>query len=254
MAKAGRNHGLPPKGNGGAPRYSALEDGRIAVCDGLVVSVNRSWKVAATDKERPVAAFKAMAPLEFWTTHAVSDIYVAAVAPQDAFWLGFETRNGAFAVVPVIDGANPLRGTAGTTLTQANFLLAPDQPCLETVRNAHGRYRQFVPAFDDKGGTRIGAVIDLAVFALPDAALEKPQGPDPDDVQPLYGQETPSDGTALAWPRRAVRLDRVPDTPCGMLRIVLLDPESYQKLTGTPLRADDFLDTGAPPPPFDPFG
>src|ERR1700730_1392149 len=58
---------LSPQNGHSTESSSTIEYGRVRVCGGLVASVNRSWQVAVERGHRPVAAFKAMAPVAPWS-------------------------------------------------------------------------------------------------------------------------------------------------------------------------------------------
>lgn len=245
---AGPGPTLPPRNDSKPARFAALEDGRIRLCDDLLVSINRSWQVEDGGQDRPVAAFKAMAPLAFWSPGepATGDIFVAAVAPDDAYWLGFETRGGSYGVVPEINASE----------AAPHFLLVPDQPWFDAIRDKDSTFRQLVPDFERPEDNRIGAVIGLSAFKIPDDAFANQPDQDPDEVQPLYGQDGTTGSPSSRehpWSQRPLRPDFKAPKPCGRITVFLLRPADFQDLTGIALNEKDFSADGPPPEPFDPF-
>ena len=155
---------------------STLESGRIRVCGGLLTSLNRSWQVVGRPGQRPAASFKGLAPLAAWSAAGVktddqNPIYLAAIAPHDAFWIGFDADPELnFAVTIDLDGRNALSGERGWSRGLAhnpkNFLLIPDQPWLDARGGQDGSLQQLIPWFGDEVrtvGVATGAEIRLTV-------------------------------------------------------------------------------------------
>jgi hypothetical protein len=252
--------GLPPKG--GTPAMSGVDQGRIRLCGGLVVSVNRSWQVDTAPGQRPVAAFKAMAPLAFHASDRDrgGDHYLAAVAAHEAYWLGFEADDGCcFALTVDLNGVNLLSGQHGPSAVPradpGNYLLVPDQPWLDTILGAEGRVAQLVPRTSSSTASQPGTVLELWGFAVDEADLAGSVDRQPEDPQPLYAQPQSSRASpnALPWRGRTIRDGSSPTQPCGQLTIHIVEPNTFGALTGTTLPAEMFQDGGDPPAPFDPF-
>lgn len=245
---------------------SVVEAGRVRACDGLFISINRSWRLAADADEGQTAAFKAMAPIAFEGAEqhdgAAIDAYQVAVAPFEAFWLGFEaTQDRAFAVVVVLDGVNALHKVSGEggalTLDPPNFLLVPDQPWFDRLADRSSTSWQMVPKHADapaEAYTHV-AVVDLAIYAIDPSDLERASA-EPSGPVPLYSRPSNHAGAAQQahlWSARRYAPSAQPDT-CARLRFRILSPKVFAEATGKPVPQDLYEQPkGAPPPSHDPF-
>ena len=249
---------------------STIEYGRVRVCSGLVTSVNRSWQVAVEPGNRPAAPFKAIAPIAPWlpTNSAVGDqgdVYLAAVAPHDAFWLGFEADEGLFFAITIdLDGRNALNGRQGWSdtleLEPKNFLLVPDQPWFDSIVGPEGTFEQLIPHFDPEArpvNFTSGGEIRLVIYPIEAGALQPPLAQPPEGPEPLYSQESAAsqtEATIHPWRGRGLRSDFQPPRPCARLTFHIVEPKLFENLTSVHLPANMFDDVGStPPPPFDPF-
>ena len=246
---------------------SRLESGRLRVCGGLLASLNRSWQLALQPGKRPAASFKGMAPLAAWPAAEanISDrdhLYLAAVAPHDGFWLGFEADSGMnFAVSVDVNGRNALSGELGESRrlqhNPRNYLLIPDQPWLDAVVGHDGKLQALTPSFTELVGPMgfaTGAEIHLGVYAIPSADLEPEQPPQPKGPLPYYGQDS---GTAAAvlpvhpWQSRSLRRGIPAPRACAHLTLAVVEPHLFERLTKRSLPEGLFgdADTTPPPPP-----
>lgn len=249
---------------------SSIENGRVRVCGGLVVSVNRSWQITVERGQRPFAPFKAMAPVAPWpaTNSPIrdqGDVYLAAVAPHDAFWIGFEADEGlSFAITIDLDGRNALNGCQGWSgalkFKPRNFLLIPDQPWFDSIVGPGGTSEQLIPQFDHEDRPMCftsGAEIHLVIYLIEPGALQTPLAQQPEDPVPLYSQEhgaSHTEATIHPWSGRSLRNDFQPPRPCARLTFHIVEPKLFETLMGVQIPAGMFDDVGStPPPPFDPF-
>lgn len=98
-----------------------------------------------------------MAPLAAWAAAEANPgnwdfPYLAAIAPHDGFWLGFEADPGMnFAVSVDVNDRNGLRGVviASRRLQRnpRNYLLIPDQPWLDGAFGHDGKLQALIPSF-----------------------------------------------------------------------------------------------------------
>ncbi len=248
---------------------STLESGRVHVCGGLFVSVNRSWQVAAERGRRPAAPFKGMAPLALWSsTDTAGDrghVYLAAVAAHDAFWLGFEADEGlCFAVIINLNGRCALTGRHGRSDVlehePPNFLVIPDQPWFDCIVGAESTFEQLIPRFDpevDPTGFASGGEIHLVIYPVDVNSQQASLVPQPEGPFPLYLPENAAARTEQAvhpWRGRALRKDFHPTHSCARLTFHIVEPKRFEVLTGVQLSPGMFDDACAtPPPPYNPF-
>lgn len=260
---------MSPQKDHSTESSSTIEYGRVRVCGGLLTSVNRSWQVAVERGQRPVASFKAMAPVAPWspTNRPVGDqgdVYLAAVAPHDAFWLGFEADEGLFFAMTIdLDGRNALNGRQGWSdaleLEPKNFLLIPDQPWFDSIVGPGGAIQQLVPKFDLEArpmSFTSGGEIRLAIYLIEADELQPPLVKQPEGPVPMYSQEraaSQTEATIHPWRARSLRRDFQSPRPCARLTFHIVEPKLFETLTGVHLPAGMFDDVGSPPPPFDPF-
>lgn len=248
---------------------TTIDRGRLRVCDGLIVSVNRSWQVDVEPGERPVAPFKAMAPIasasrpadpadaqadELPGVGVTGDVFLAAVAPHEAFWFGFETEAGrTYAVTIDLDGRNAITlldgPSPGLDVAPRNFLVVPDQPWFDAITDRDGGHRQLVPTGS------LGPQVVLGVHLLDPGTVAAPT--EPDGPVPHYAADAQGD-TADAqphrWAARAVSGDVARTPRCATVVIDVVEPSRFEALTGTELERGTFDDAGTEPPaPFDPF-
>jgi hypothetical protein len=249
---------------------SSIDYGRVRVCGGLITSINRSWQVAVKPGQRPLASFKAMAPIAAWsaTKKAVGDqqdTYLAAVAPHDAFWLGFEVEEGLFFAVTIdVDGRNALTGHKGWSraleLEPKNFLLIPDQPWLDAMVGQEGRLQQLIPRFDHEArpiGFASGGEIRLVIYPIEAGALEPPLLQQPKGPVPQYAKEgaaSQNEPTIHPWLGRNMRRNVQAPRPCARLTFHIVEPKLFETLTALHLPEGMFDDVDStPPPPFELF-
>lgn len=248
---------------------TTIDRGRLRVCDGLIVSVNRSWQVDVEPGERPVAPFKAMAPIasanrpaeaadepadEHPDAGVSGEVYLAAVAPHEAFWFGFESEAGrTYAVTIDLDGRNAFTlrdGPApGLDVAPRNFLVVPDQPWFDAITDRDGAHRQLVPT-----GT-VGPQVVLGVHRLEPGAVAAPS--EPDGPVPHYTADatgSTADPQPHRWAARSITGDVAQMPRCATVVIDIVEPSRFEALTGTELESGVFDDAGTEPPaPFDPF-
>jgi hypothetical protein len=260
---------MPPDNERLDTASSTIESGRVRVCGGLLVSVNRSWQVPPKQGSRPAAAFKSMAPIApdgaAGSTGRAGDNYLAAVAGHDAFWLGFEVDDGqSFAVIPFLDARAALTGRQSQSdaleYEPRNFLVVPDQPWFDCVVGSDGSFQQLVPGFASAAATAGRAQCyqcRLVIYALDAAATQLAAAPEPDGPVPLYSQGSAAAGTETsvhAWSGRDMRSDHLTSRQCAVLTFVLLEPDVFQKRSSIELPPGMFDDAeGAPPLPHNPF-
>lgn len=249
----------------------AIEYGRVSLCDGLVISVNRSWQVDVEPGSRPNAPFKAAAPVAAWSAmknniEEQGDVYLAAVAPHDAFWIGFEADEDSFFAITIdLDGRNALTGRQGRTDTlerdPRNFLLAPDQPWFDSIFGHEGMFEQLIPHFDteiDQAEFSSGGEIHLVIYPIDANELEQTLVEPSEDPEPMYSQEdiasSQARSTVHLWQGRNLRSDFQTPLPCARLTFHIVEPTIFESLIGIHLPEDMFDDAGESPPiPFDPF-
>lgn len=211
-----------------------------------------------------------MAPVAPWSTtnSAVGDsgdVYLAAVASHDAFWLGFEADEGlSFAVTIDLDGRNAVTGRQGWSdaleYEPNNFLLVPDQPWFDSIVGSGGTFAQLIPRFDAGASPTdlaSGAEIRLVIYPITTDAFQTPLAQQPEGPVPLYSRErgaSQTEETTHPWRARSLRSDFKPPHPCAKLTFHIVEPRLFETLTGEQLPAGMFDDVGStPPPPFDPF-
>ena len=251
---------------------STMENGRVRVCGGLVTSVNRSWQVAVEPGNRPAAPFKAMAPIASWqatksTVEDQGDVYLAAVASHDAFWLGFEADEDLYFGVTIdFNGRNALNGRQGWSdaleSEPQNFLLIPDQPWFDSIAGSNGTFEQLLPQVDPEVRPMSFASsgeIHLVIYPIEADALQTPLEQQPKGPVPLYSQEGASsqsqtNASIHPWRSRSLRSDFQTPHSCARLTFYIVEPKLYETLTGVQLPAGMFDDVGSTPPaPFNPF-
>ncbi len=256
---------MPPDRSNEPP--TTIDHGRIRACGGLLVSVNRSWQVDVEPGQRPVAAFKAMAPIAPGpAAEEADDVHLAAVGAHDAFWLGFEADDAAsYAVTIDVDGRNALTRRAGPTteldLEPRNFLVVPDQPWFDSIVDADGAHRQLVPSYDagaDPASPASGARVVLGIHRIDTGSIAAPR--EPEGPVPQYADEVVDPGPerppaeAHRWAARDVDAAIERAALCATVRFMIVEPSRYEALTGTTLPPDMFDDVESEPPaPFDPF-
>jgi len=210
-----------------------------------------------------------MAPLALWSSTDAArdqgDVYLAAVAAHDAFWLGFEADEGlCFAVIVDLDGRCALTGRHGWSDVlehePRNFLVVPDQPWFDCIVGSEGACEQLIPRFDPEVGPTgfaSGGEIHLIIYPVEANAQQASPVPQPEGPFPLYSPDSAAVGTEETvhpWRGRALRNDFRPPHPCARLTFHIVDPKRFEALTGVKLSAGMFDDAGAtPPPPYDPF-
>ena len=238
-----------------------LESDRLNLGGELIISVNRSWQVPAVTHGRPVARFRGMAPL--FVVEGEGGVRVlAAVAPWDAVWLGFETRGDAsFAIVPLIDGRNALTDEAGDLerlrAAPPNFLLAPDHPWFDCTPRPDGGFAQMVPPFvpeSELGGRRPVKHIQLIIFSV-DAPKRQAMNSEGTPI-PLYTQSSKQASPARhVWDARELSSTVLDVEPRVKLTLELNHPLQFQERSGRKLPAEFFEEPQGPPPaPHNPFG
>ena len=248
---------------------STLESGRIRVCGGLLTSLNRSWQVVGKPGQWPAASFKGLAPLAAWsaagaTTDNQNPIYLAAIAPHDAFWIGFEADPELnFAVTIDLDGRNALSGergwSRGLTHNPKNFLLIPDQPWLDARVGQDGSLQQLIPSFGEEVravGIATGAEIRLTVYPIPSADLEFKQPPQAQGPQPQYAPDsaTAAKGQPIhPWQGRTLRRDAPEPEACAKLSVAIVQLSLFESLTHISLPEGLFDDADSTPPPPPPL-
>ena len=260
MTEPGGLKNLPPKDDGAKLRASTIDAGRIRLCDDLLVSINRSWQADGPSAKPPVAEFKAMAPVAFWSHGGPEkgDIYLAAVAAHDSWWLGFETKGQPFGITLEINSQNALSGhedpASAMMNDPQNFLLVPDQPWFDAIRDRDGLYHQLIASFGQPENPDVGATTRLTAFQLAEENLTPHPDQNIDEVQPLYSGNTPEmAATPHRWPGRTLAATAQPPKPCGRITVLMVTPKAFQTLTGTTLEPETFIDKGEAPAPFDPF-
>lgn len=206
-----------------------------------------------------------MAPLAAWSpTETVVEsqqpIYLAAIAPHDAYWLGFEADDGlSFAVTVDVEGRNALTGQKGSTPSLVrqpkNFLLIPDQPWLDAMAGPRGRPQQLIPRFDHQDralGIATGGEIHLTIYAIAAEALDPPLLPRPQGPVPQYAQDSaPSEGEPRIHPWVGRNLHRDVQAPCAcaQLTVAIVEPQVFESLTAVSLPKGLFDDVNSTPPP-----
>jgi hypothetical protein len=208
-----------------------------------------------------------MAPLASWpaveaNSGARDRLYLAAVAPHDGFWLGFEADPSLnFAVCIDVNGRNAISGELGASHrlrhNPRNYLLIPDQPWLDTAVGDDGKLQALIPSFTEMAGPRgfvTGAEIRLGVYTIPSADLEPEQVPQPKGPLPYYGQDSGMATSGLAahpWKSRGMRRSIPEPRACAHLTLVIVEPHLFERLTkrSLPKGLFDANDTTPPPPP-----
>lgn len=248
---------------------SRLESGRVRVCGALLTLFNRSWQVPLKPGQWPAASFKGMAPLAAWPADVSKAgdqdrLYLAAIAPHDGFWLGFEAEPGMnFAISIDVDGRNALSGELGWSHSllhnPRNFLLIPDQPWLDARVGSDGKLQPLIPDFEDGVGPMgfaAGAEIRLAVYPIPSADLEPEQPPQAKGPLPQYGHDAATAAVGRPvhpWQSRSLRRTVAEPRACARLTFAVVEPSVFERLTNVSLPEGLFDDADSTPPPPPPL-
>lgn len=205
--------------------------------------MNRSWVVAPGSGSR----LKGPAPV----ARAHSGDYVVALAPGDAFWVGFEADAGrSFAVLPSVDGRLVASGGPDpsdlASCDPADLLVVPEQPWFDSVGG-----RQLVAPHADPATAAAGAVVGQLRLLVREIFTD---GAPVDSVERPIPQftpgnpERPTEPGLHPWSRRAV----TPADLSGKPDVVVLrpvDPAAFAELSVTGVRPHLPDDGAGPPPP-----